>query len=76
LQNLHKAVKSINGLDLGGFNLPDRFGLQDKDGETKAIVSLIRGSDRYEIELVNEEEIEQHKEEVRRTQEIDRSKQI
>lgn len=75
LQNLHKAVKALNGLDLGGYHLPEKFGLQDADGNTKAIVTLINS--RYQIELVNQEDLDQHSEEVRSTEEIDdRNKQI
>lgn len=77
LNRLHKAVKNLNSLDLGQWNLPERFGLHNKDGEVEALIVLDQYG-KYTIELINQNDItQQHDEEVRKTEETDdRHKQI
>lgn len=72
LDKLHKTLRALNDLTLGNgdWHLPDRFGLQNTNGETEAIVS-INNSNKYEIELISKSDIESHDEEVRSTIEVD-----
>lgn len=68
LEQLHLAVKKLNELNLGDFQLADRLALYNSEG-VEAIA--IKEDGRYTIELINEEElIQRHEEEVKEVPEV------
>lgn len=69
LRTLHTALQQINKLQLGSdLHLPERFGLENSDGEIVAIIFSTGNS--YALELVAVEDIQKHSEDVREIEEI------
>ena len=69
LFKIHKALQSLNKLDMGEYHLPDRMGLVGPSGDTEAIVYL--DGDRYSIELIEEAILKAHLSEVEEQDEVE-----
>jgi hypothetical protein len=70
LERFHSAIKKINELNLGDYQLADRLALYDKSGEVVAI-AIKESHGKYILELIEEELIKKHEEEVNNAREVD-----